>query len=247
MYLDLTSFKEISRVKPMPPIPISPGAGAKFTKDRRYIEGKHGFGREQQALSLQKQHAREIKDLLRFSPAKHSNSKSQAYLSREKLCTPDIKQALRHFRRQFGGSSLLQSTRPLKPQPTIVLGRPLFEETVSRKEQLDKFIGKYMEKRQRYKGPLGSSSAYPSPHFSPLGSPSQSPSRFTDPKQLKQKLQRISKETQPSQELDFDSDANLIHEIQESSSALLRDQSRIKNFTQAKFRQMRLAGRHLAM
>lgn len=238
--LDRTS-KDICRVRPVHIPNISLG---EFTKNRKYLQGKEGL---QIGHSSQKQHAKEIKDLLRFSPSKHGQSHSQVYLSREKLGTADVKQALRHFRRQFGEGSLLQSTRPWKPQPALVLGRPLFEEKVSRKEQLDKFIGKYMEKRRRYKGPLDSISAHPSPHFSPLGSPSHSPSCHTDPKQLKRKLQLLPKEPQLSEELDFDSDANLIHEIQECSSALLRDQSRIKNFTQAKFRQMRVAGRHLAL
>ena len=242
--LDLTGSKEVRRVRPaqVPNISLR-----EFTKERKYLQGKLGLKPGQIPHSSQKQHAKEIKDLLRFSPSKHCQSQSQAYLSREKLCTPDIKQALRHFRRQFGEGSLLQSTRPFRPQPAIVLGRPLFEDTVSRKEQLDKFIGKYMEKRRRFKGNWGSVSAHPSPHFSPLTSPAHSPSCSIDPKQLKRKLRLVPKEPQISEELDFDSDANLIHEIQESSSALLRDQSRIKNFTQAKFRQMRVAGRHLAL
>ena len=221
----------------LPTLPV------KFTHEQRYLEGKSTLSRPYDSkMTSNKQHVRELKELLRFSPSK--NTVTPGYLSREKLGTAEMKQALKRFRRKFGEGSVLQAKRPGKVQ-RVEVGVQLFEDTtVCRKQQLDEFIGKYMERRKGWR--VGKGSAQVSPQHSPLGSPSHSPSHSPDSHQLRVQLKRLQRQRQCSEDLDFDSDANLLNEIHESTSLLLREQSRIKNFTQAKFRQMRLAGRHLA-
>ena len=256
--VDLEETKELCKKEGVSPIRIKTIRPVEFTKARKYVEGKAGLeGERNKSCRDLKQNYREMRDLLSFS--KQPECSASTYLSRDRMSNPDVREALRKYKRKFGESSVLQAQGPREPHriPTYLLNRPLFQQTTSHKEQLDRFIGKYIDSHLRRKPSMikfVSQSALPSPHLTPLTSPIRS--EVSSPKGpichkhdtnlLKTKLRKLHK-NHKSDGVDFDGDSNLLNEIRESSCLLFKDQSKIKNFTKDKFKQLRTSGRHLIL